>query len=503
MKIAAVVINYRTASMTADLVQPLLRELQRAGASRLFIVDNASQDGSVQYFERRALEENWGDRVSIIAAPLNGGYGYGINTAVRAAAALEDPPEYVYVINSDALPDEGSIDTLVRFLDAHPSVGVAGSRVHLPDGQNQGGAFRFPSVPGEIEEQAELSVFRHLLSRWVVAPDVPSVDTDVDWIPGTSMMIRRSTFESVGLFDEKFFLYFEEIDFCRRVKAASLRVFFVAGAPITHYGSVSTGLEDVAKRYPRYWYESRHRYFLKHHGLAYTIACDGAWLTGTLLRRLKHRVKPGRPERPFALVDFLSASLVHLTAPDALLEGGGPPVADTRAAEDVPFLELLLEDANTYEWKLSRPGLWAVAAHRVVSAAERAESPLQRRALSLLHRLAATAVDLTWGIRIPERVKLGRRVRLWNSRCMLLNARSIGNDVNIAEDTTFGPLLGAEGSPDELPILEDGVTVGSGAAVLGAIKLGSEVVVQPNTVVLKDASAGVTLLGVPAEVVRQ
>lgn len=499
MKLAGIIINYRTAAMTADAVPGLLQELERAGESHLFIVDNDSQDGSVEYFEQRAREANWGARVSIIAAGFNGGYGYGINMGVKAGLALPRPPEYFYIINSDASADPGSLRTMVDFLDEHPSVGVAGSRVNAPDGQAQGAAFRFLGVLSELESQAELGLISALLRRWAVARELPATSCGVDWIPGTSMLIRRTTFETVGLFDEQFFLYFEEIDYCLRVRRAGIDIYFVHGAPITHLGSVSTGLEDTGKRYPMYWYESRHRYFLKHHGLAYAAACDAAFLAGTALRRAKRALKPGPAERPHALRDFVSASLLHLTSPRKLLANGGPPVTDTRRARELQLVELLLEDVNTYDWGLLEPGLWAVAAHRLASAAERASTPLARSALHGAHSLLADGVDLAWGIRIPARVQLGRRVRLWNNGCMLLDARSIGDDVSISEDTTFGPLTGMDADPDQLPVLGDRVKIGSGVSVLGSVTVGSDVVIQPNSVVLKHAPAGSTLIGVPAE----
>ncbi|HEY8942890.1 MAG TPA: glycosyltransferase family 2 protein, partial [Polyangiaceae bacterium] len=342
-------------------------------------------------------------------------------------------------------------------------------------------------------------VLRRLLARWVAAGELPTSTAPVDWVPGTSMMIRRTTFDRIGFFDEQFFLYFEEIDYCYRAKQAGIEVYYVHDAPVTHLGSVSTGLEDAAKRYPRYWYESRHRYFLKHHGLGYAALCDAAWLAGTAIRRLKHRVKPGKPERPRALEDFVTASLLHLTAARELLAGGGPPVVDERSAEQVRLLEILLEDLETHDWDVSRPGLWAVMSHRLLGAAERSGPSTRAVALKLAHRALSTAVDLTWSIRIPESARLGRRIRLWNSRGVLLNARSVGNDVSIDEDTTFGPLTGVDAEPDELPVIGDRVSIGSGAAVLGPVVLENNVVVQPNSVVLKHAPEGSTLLGVPAE----
>lgn len=500
MKVAGIVINYRTAPMTAAAVPHLLQELERAGGGHLFVVDNDSGDDSVEYLEERARLQSWGSRVTIVAAPINGGYGYGINRGAEAASALPDPAEYLYVVNSDALPDPGSLRVLVDFLDANPAVGIAGSRVHLPDGTTQGGAFRFLSAIGEFERQAELAVLRRLLGRWVVAGELPPGTAPVDWVPGTSMMVRRKTYDRVGPFDEKFFLYFEEIDYCFRAKRAGVEIYYVDPAPITHQGSVSTGLEDARTRYPRYWYESRHRYFLKHHGDSYAALCDVAWVFGTAIRRLKHLVKPAtRPRRPRELRDFIGLSLLHLSAPRALLEGGGPPIPDQRSAQTLRFLEILLEDLETYQWNLSRPGLWAVIIHRLVSAAERTESKTKAEALDLAHRVLSTAVDLVWGIRIAKTAALGRRVRLLNSRCILLNALAIGNDVEIGEDTTLGPITGAESDANDLPRVGDRVSIGSGVSVLGPVVIESGVVVEPNSVVLKGAPAGVTMLGVPAE----
>lgn len=494
MKLAGIIINYRTPEMTGDAVSALLVELALVGPSHLFLVDNDSRDGSLEYFERRAREENWGDRVSLIANTLNGGYGYGINVGVRAGLALPNPPDYYYILNSDASADAGSLRTLVDFMDGHPSVGIAGSRIRYPSGQTQGGAFRFMSFVSELERQAELAVLSKLFRRWIVAPDPPNVSSPVDWVPGTSMLIRRSTFESVGFFDEGFFLYFEEVDYCLRAKQAGVAVYYVDGAPITHLGSVSTGMEDESKRFPLYWFESRHRYFLKHHGLAYAAACDAAWVTGSLLRRLKHKLKPGKPERPRVFRDFVKASMLHLTNAKGLLSAGGPPRPDERQADELGLLELLLEDLETYEWELLRPGLWAVTAHRLAGIADLPGPPLRRGALKIAHAVLATGVDLGWGIRIPESVKLGRRVRLRNSGYRLLNARSIGNDVSIWEDTTLGPL---DGTPEELPVVGDRVTIGSGASVLGDVTVGSDRVVQSNSVVLEHAVNGVARMGVP------
>jgi hypothetical protein len=128
------------------------------------------------------------------------------------------------------------------------------------------------------------------------------------------MLIRRQVFEQVGPFDEGFFLYFEETDFCRSARGAGWKVCYVADAPVTHLGSVSTGLADASRRLPRYWFDSRHRYLHKHHGRVYTALCDGAFVLGTLACRVKERLL-GRDvgERPHLIRDFLAASARDLS----------------------------------------------------------------------------------------------------------------------------------------------------------------------------------------------
>ena len=310
MRVAAVLINYRTGELTMRAVEALLKELEGLGSYHVFVVDNDSRDGSFELMSETVRQQNLGDRVSVVASPRNGGYGYGINFAVRMALKRPDLPDYFYVINTDAFPTPGSLEKLLRFMDSHPDAGMVGSRIDGEDGQPQGAAFRFPTVWSELERGARFGVLSELLRRYVVSIPDPERDTEVDWLAGTSLMIRRAVFEAGLFFDEKFLLSFEEVDFAREMLRAGFRSYYVADAPIIHIGSVSTGVADMNRRLPAYWFESRHRYFLKHHGPGYTAACDAAWLLGhqaflikqTLLRR-------PRLIRPHLLRDFLRASL--------------------------------------------------------------------------------------------------------------------------------------------------------------------------------------------------
>ena len=313
MRIAGIVINYRTPDLTMQAVSALRKEMGTVAPFCIYLVDNASGDDSVPLFKQAAQRDGWQDEVVLIEAPRNGGFGYGINLAVRHALALTNPPSFFYILNSDAFADQGSLARLVAFLDSHAEWGLAGSHIRGTDGKSQVAAFRFPSVFSELESSAGLGLLTHILRKYVVSLPVPQTDCEVDWISGTSMLIRRSTFEQAGLFDESFFLYFEEVDFCRTARNAGIRACFVANAPITHLGGASTGMMDTTRRMPAYWFDSRYRYFRKHHGMAYTTGCDLARVLGMAIWHVKERAL-GRPHtgRPQLLRDFLSASWNNL-----------------------------------------------------------------------------------------------------------------------------------------------------------------------------------------------
>ncbi len=182
-----------------------------------------------------------------------------------------------------------------------------------------------------------------------------------------------------------------------------------------------------------------------------------------------------------------------------------PPPSDTPSTWD-----LVAEDFATHERDLTSPGFWAVATHRIgARALDEARPRAERAVLDLAYRAMFTGIDWVWGIHLPRTVALGRRVRLWHNGCMVLAAKSIGDDVNLRHDTTFGPLRSERRiSPEaatpadaEAPIIEDGADIGSGVCVLGGVRVGRHAVVGANSVVLKNVPANAMVLGVPARIV--
>jgi serine O-acetyltransferase len=168
----------------------------------------------------------------------------------------------------------------------------------------------------------------------------------------------------------------------------------------------------------------------------------------------------------------------------------------------MPLRELWAEDFATHDSLWLEPGFWAVAVHRLAARSQRAQSALLRRPLSLAHRVLSTGVDWMWGIRVPASTQVGRRLRIWHHGSILLNARSIGNDVHIRQDTTLGPVRDRDADkPTCLPVVEDNVDIGSGACVLGGVHVGKGSFVGANSVVIQEVPPGTTVFGVPARII--
>jgi hypothetical protein len=311
VKIQTILVNYKTPDMTLDAVAAALKALAPIeGAHRVDVVDNDSQDGSEAKLREAVEKRGWSDRVHVHQTGHNGGFGYGNNFAIRIGLALEEPPDYVYLLNSDAFPEEGSIERLASFLESHPAAGIAGSYIHGVDGEPHLTAFRFPTLRSELVSGVRLGVLTKLLGDCdVPIIPMPSETRRVDWLAGASMMIRRRVLEEVGLFDETFFLYYEETDLCLRAARQGWETWYVVESSVAHVGSATTGLQDKSRRTPGFWFDSRSHYFRKNHGAPYLAASNVAHAAGIFTWRVRRRIQR-KPEThaPHYLVDFVRHS---------------------------------------------------------------------------------------------------------------------------------------------------------------------------------------------------
>lgn len=311
-RVDIVIVNYRTADLTIDCLRSLAPEMERHPGDRVFVTDNASGDDSVERIGEaiEAEDMRW---ATLMLLEKNGGFAYGNNAAIRRALGDDDPPAYVLLLNPDTIVRGGAIDALRQFMEAHPQVGIAGSRLEWPDGRGQRSARRFPSIAGEFEAMARMGPVSRLLHRACIAPADPRIASPTDWVVGAAMMIRTEVFNDVGLMDEGYFLYFEEVDFCLAARRAGWPCWYVPESRVVHLVGYSTGVTSAEKRKrcPRFWFESRARYFQKNHGRLTRLLADLAWASGFALHRLRQafthstHTDPPRYLRDFVSFNFL------------------------------------------------------------------------------------------------------------------------------------------------------------------------------------------------------
>ena len=312
-RLLVVILNYRTPGLTIDCLRSLVGEVQSLPGTRVVVTDNASSDGSVERIGAAIETEGWGNWASLMPLEHNGGYAFGNNAAIAPALQSTSPPPYFLLLNPDTIVRPGALQVLVDFMDEHPDVGIAGSRLEDIDGTPQQSALRFHTVLSELDFGLRLGVVSKLLSKWVVAPPVSEETCQTDWVIGASMIVRREVFESVGLLDEKYFLYFEETDFCLSAKKLGWFCWYVPQSRVVHFAGQSTGVTDTKRpprRLPKYWFDSRRRYFVKNHGWLYAAIADAAWVFGFVLWRWRRVIQRKQDlDPPKLLSDFLLNSV--------------------------------------------------------------------------------------------------------------------------------------------------------------------------------------------------
>jgi GT2 family glycosyltransferase len=253
--------------------------------TEVIIVDNASTDGSVAM-----LRESFPD-ARVIANAQNRGFTRANNQGFALARG-----RYLFALNPDTGLTPGALEAMLAFMDAHPRVGMVGPQLLYPDGSIQSSRRRFPTLATAFFESTKLQQWfprNRLLARYYVQDTRDDEIQSVDWIVGAAMFIRREVYEQIGGFDEDFFMYSEELDWCYRAKKAGWDVVYFPRAQIIHHEGKSS--EQVLAARDIYFHSSKIRFFRKHHGalpalllraflllmFAYQLAEESAkWLVG-------------------------------------------------------------------------------------------------------------------------------------------------------------------------------------------------------------------------------
>lgn len=233
--ISVIVLNFNTKELTINCLNSVIEKTKDV-SFEIIVVDNNSTDGSKTTLEKYAKAEG---KVKLILNDKNTGFTGGNNLGMREATG-----RYVLLLNSDTFLSENSLKKMVEFMDKNPKVGVSTCKLLNADGTNQGSGGYFPYLPRLFTWMFFVDDIP-LLSDWTksVHPKPTSKLFDVkheqDWVTGAFFLIRAETAREVGLLDEDFFMYVEDLEYCYRVKNKGWRIFYTPETSITHIGGAS------------------------------------------------------------------------------------------------------------------------------------------------------------------------------------------------------------------------------------------------------------------------
>jgi GT2 family glycosyltransferase len=310
MKLLVVIASYKVAHLTIDCLRSIAEEIGNVPGTHVAVCENGTGDDSAERIQKAIDDNGWGSWCTLTAVTPNLGFPGGNNYVLRPLLESTDPPQYVLQLNADTIVRPNAFKALVDFMDSHPQVGMAGSRLEDPDGTPQRSVFRFPSPLGEFENGVKLGLITKLLSRWVVAPPVVNETYEADWVSGASVIIRQKVFRDIGMLDESYYSYFDDVDYCFNVRKAGWPIWYVPASRIVHLVGQSTGITTKRpKRWPSYAFEARRRYFLKNEGPLVAALADAGLILGHALWRLRVLLGKADSSPPHFLRDAIRHSV--------------------------------------------------------------------------------------------------------------------------------------------------------------------------------------------------
>jgi N-acetylglucosaminyl-diphospho-decaprenol L-rhamnosyltransferase len=298
-KIAAIIINYKTPGLTLDCLASLQAEISDLPGSQAIVVDNASDDDSVAILGREIKARSWENWVGLAQSTLNAGFSAGNNFGI--AAARESAFDGFLLANSDTVVHRGALRHLCAALWNTPTTGLVGPRLEWPSGEVQASCFRCISPLSELAAAAKTGVLSRLVRGDLPIPVDPNngtVTESVEWISFACVLIRAEVFAAVGPMDEGFFMYYEDVDYCRRARLAGWKIAYAPEARVVHLRGGRTPDEfaqEERRRRPRFYYESRSRYLAKYYGRTGPLQANVCWTLGrgiSLVRELAAQKSP-------------------------------------------------------------------------------------------------------------------------------------------------------------------------------------------------------------------
>jgi len=237
MTLSIIIVSLNTKKLTEDCIKSILSEGSQI-SKEIIVVDNGSSDGSVEALRRLKKER----KIDLVENKGNFGYAKANNQGIRKAKG-----KYLLLLNNDTLVHKGALGELVDFAGKTPSVGVVGSKLLNIDGTLQASCYNFPTITNAIKEYwlGEKGLF----GKYAPKGKKP---VEVDAVVGAVFLITPQARRKVGILDERYFAYFEDIDYCRQTWRAGLKVYYLPSSVITHYhGATFKKLADEKDRWKK------------------------------------------------------------------------------------------------------------------------------------------------------------------------------------------------------------------------------------------------------------
>ena len=254
--LSIVIVNLNTKDLTVGCIRSIEEEAGNM-SFEVLLTDNGSNDGSTEAFKKIKEEKFWKGRFTLILNKDNTGYAKANNQGIRKSRG-----KYILLLNNDTVVHKNALQNLVTFADRTPDAGVIGSRLLNIDGTLQMSCYHFPTITNAIKEYwlGQKGLFEKF------AP-VGKVPVTVDSVVGAAFLITPEARKKVGILDERYFAYFEDIDYCRQVYRKGLKVYYLPDSIITHYhGATFKKLADESQRWKKLIPSSRvYHGVLKHY----------------------------------------------------------------------------------------------------------------------------------------------------------------------------------------------------------------------------------------------
>ncbi len=274
MDLTIIIVNYQTYKLTKNTIQSILENPCKY-TYQIILVDNASKDDSIEKLEKDYKDNN---KIKIIKSKTNGGFAYGNNLALKQSQS-----KYTLLLNSDTIIKPNTLNQCLDYMEKDPKIGALGCKVSLPTGNLDKACKR--SFPNPVNSFYKLFHIPNKSQKNNYNLNLPDDGVyEIDCLVGAFMLIRKEAIESVGLLDETFFMYGEDIDYCYRIKNDGWKIVYYGKSEIIHYKGASSKKQKYKLIYE--FHKSMYIFYKKHYSKIYNTLLNILVYIGILIQLL-------------------------------------------------------------------------------------------------------------------------------------------------------------------------------------------------------------------------